>query len=193
MTGRLIVISGQTAAGKTTVGRALGELLPRAIHVDGDTIQRLVVSGSITPSGIPPSPGAVEQLWLRYRAALSISALYRRAGFDAVLTDNIFEAGWRQFLTLAYESEPASPMAAVMLTPSLDVIKARYDERPGGGYTDSMTLESLAEAVARTERIGLWLDTSEQTPEESATEILRRLDEATIPITDLAPAVARDG
>jgi energy-coupling factor transporter ATP-binding protein EcfA2 len=184
LTGRLFVISGPTAAGKTTVGRALAGLLPRAVHLDGDVFQRFVVSGSMTMD-IPPPPGATEQLWLRYRAALSVAAIYRRAGFDAVLTDNIFEAGWGTFLTLAHASESASTTAAVMLTPHLDAIRARYQERPGGGYTDSMTPEHLLEAVARTPRIGLWLDTSGQTASESATEILRRVDEATVSIDDL--------
>jgi predicted kinase len=186
-TGRLIVISGPSAAGKTTVGRAVAGQLPLAVHIDGDAIQRFVVSGSVLMD-IPPPPGATEQLWLRYRAALSVAALYRRSGFDAVVTDNIFETGWPMFLTLGLTSAGGSerPVFAVMLDPAIDVLQERYRGRPGGGYTDSLTPEGLKAAVARTPRVGLWLDTSGQTVEESAAEILGRLDEAAVTVADLS-------
>lgn len=184
--GRLIVISGPSAAGKTTIGRAVAGQLPLAVHIDGDAIQRFVVSGSVQMD-IPPPPGATEQLWLRYRAALSVAALYRRSGFDAVVTDNIFEAGWPMFLTLGLASGGSDrPVFAVMLDPAIDVIRERYRGRPGGGYTDSLTPEGLKAAVARTPRVGLWLDTSGQTVEESAAEILVRLDEAAVTVADLS-------
>lgn len=72
-----------------------------------------------------------------------------------------------------------------MLCPSVQVIRERYDDRSGGGYTDSITPESLTQAVARTPRLGLWLDTGHQIPAESAAEILRRLDEAAVTERDL--------
>ncbi|MEQ7010344.1 hypothetical protein ABN028_29615 [Actinopolymorpha sp. B17G11] len=89
--GRLLLITGASAAGKTTVGHEVASLLSRAVHIDGDAMQRFVVSGAV-PMDVPPPPGAVEQLTLRYAAAMTVSSLYRRAGFDAVITDNVFEA-----------------------------------------------------------------------------------------------------
>lgn len=182
--GRLLVITGATAAGKTTVGYAVAARLPRAVHVDGDVIQRFVVSGAVSMD-LPPPPGAVEQLLLRYAGALAIWRLYRDAGFDVVISDNIFEAHLTDLLSRIFQDAPAQPVHVVVLVPSVDVIRQRYDDRPGGGYSDSLTPQALQEAVARTPRLGLWLDNGHQTPDESAAEILRRLDEAAVTERDL--------
>jgi len=178
-TGRLVVITGAQAAGKTTLGREVAALLPRAVHVDGDAIQRFVISGAI-PFDLPPPPGATEQLFLRYEGALAVARVYRYAGFDAVVTDNIFEEQLTEFINLAFADESTDRLYLVMLDPAVDVIWARYEERPGGGYTDSITPEGLKEAVGRTARLGLWLDNGNQTIADSSAEIVRRLDEATV-------------
>jgi predicted kinase len=177
--GRLVLITGATAAGKTTVGHEVAAMLPRAVHVDGDVIHGFVVSGAI-PMDVPPPPGAVEQLMLRYSAGMAVSSLYRHAGFDAILTDNIFEAHLTGLLFLAFADAPAEPVHVVVLDPPEDVVWARYRGRPGGGYSASLTPEVLATAVARTLRIGLWLDNKGQTPVETAAEVVSRLDEAAV-------------
>jgi hypothetical protein len=47
--------------------------------------------------------------------------------------------------------------------------------REDKGYVGDWTLERhYADFVATTPRIGLWLDTTEQTPEETVDEILAR-------------------
>lgn len=89
MIGRLFVITGITASGKTTVGHALAARLPRSVHIDGDWVQRFVVSGAV-PMDLPPPSGAIEQLRLRYAGAVAAARVYRHAGFDAVVSDNIF-------------------------------------------------------------------------------------------------------
>lgn len=91
---------GPSAAGKTTVGHEIGARLDRAIHVDGDFIQRLIISGSITMD-LPPPPGAMEQLDQRFQAALTMT---RAAGFDAIITDNLFEDSARGSIAAAKAS-----------------------------------------------------------------------------------------
>ena len=182
--GRLVLITGATAAGKTTVGHEVAALLPRAVHVDGDDIHRLVVSGAVG-FDLPPPPGAVEQLMLRYSAAMAVSSIYRHAGFDAVLTDNIFEAHLTGLLFLAFADMPAEPAHVVVLDPPVDAIRRRYQARPGGGYGDTITPDELTRAVARTLRIGLWLDNGAQTPADTAAEIVSRLAEAAVTQQDL--------
>jgi predicted kinase len=50
------IICGNSCAGKTTTARLLAQRLPAAAHVDGDDMQRLIVSGyTATPT---PAPGA---------------------------------------------------------------------------------------------------------------------------------------
>lgn len=177
--GLLIVISGPAAAGKTTIGRQIAARRDRAIHIDGDFIQNLIVTGSITMD-IPPPPGALDQLRLRFQAALNIANLYRGAGFDAIISDNLFEEEAHQFIKLAIDSHPSRSIHFVMLNPSVDAIWDRYGQRPGGGYTATLTPEVLKRAVDRTDRVGLWLDTSSQTATETTQDILRRLHEAEV-------------
>ncbi|MGH3628677.1 MAG: hypothetical protein ACRDRL_14735 [Sciscionella sp.] len=102
--GRLLVITGAQAAGKTTLGHRVAEMLPRAVHIDGDPVHRFVISGAV-PLDLPPPPGAVEQLFLRYAGVLAVSRVYRRAGFDAIVTDNIFEYQLNEVLSLAFADE----------------------------------------------------------------------------------------
>ncbi len=174
--GRLIVVSGPTAAGKTTVGYRLASRLSRAVHIDGDAIQRFVVAGAVTMN-VPPPPGALEQLELRHTAALAVSTLYRRAGFDVVISDNIFED---HVITLLRAALADGRVYFVMLDPTIEAIERRYNARPGGGYDESLTPEVLKQAMARTRRIGLWLDSSDQSAEETVTEILHSLERAAV-------------
>lgn len=178
-TGHLIVISGATASGKTTVGHEIALRRDRALHIDGDFIQSLVVSGSITMT-IPPPPGALDQLRLRYRAALALADLYLDEGFDAIVSDNMFEDEAQRFLALAQQSQPSRSVHFVMLNPSVEAIWERYNQRPGGGYTAYLTPEIVKAAVERTPRVGLWLDNSNQSAAQTADEVLRRLPEAEV-------------
>lgn len=179
MTGRLFVITGVTASGKTTVGHALAARLSRSVHIDGDWVQQLVVSGA-EPMDLPPLPGAIEQLRLRYGGALAVAGVYRRAGFDAVVTDNIFELDLPGVLDLAFADDETAAVFVTVLNPSVDEVRRRYQDRPGGGYSATVTVELLTVALQRTPRLGLWLDSSHQTPTQTANEILHHLDQAVI-------------
>jgi hypothetical protein len=184
--GRLIVVTGAQAAGKTTVGRAVAALLPRAIHVDGDAIHGFVVSGQVGYD-VPPAPGATEQLLLRYAGAIAVCRVYRSAGFDAVVTDNIFGSAVTDVLTLAFADTTTTELRLIVLDPDASVLQERERNRAKKGYTESITVPMLVAAVReQTPRIGLWLDNGAQTVAESAAEIVRRMDtEAVVDERDL--------
>ena len=149
--GRLIVISGVQAAGRTTVGYAVAARLPRAIHVDGDTISAMVVSGSV-PMTLPAPPAAVEQLFLRWLASIAVAETYLQAGFDAVVTDTVVGDFLEDFLDFV---SPA-PLHLVLLDPPAD-------------------------EGAR--RAAQWLDTSDQSLEETVNDILDRLPKTAVETT----------
>ena len=74
----------------------------------------------------------------------------------------------------------------VVLRPSVEAIAARDAERQRVwgkvAYRDGFTPVVNDEHVATTpRRLGLWLDSSDQSPEETVEEILRRGDEALVP------------
>jgi hypothetical protein len=80
----------------------------------------------------------------------------------------------------------ARPRHLVVLRPSVAVVEQRDDQRRQhlgkvayrGGFTPA---ENDAHVSATRRDLGLWLDTSEQTPEETVDEILVRGDEAVVP------------
>jgi radical SAM superfamily enzyme len=75
------------------------------------------------------------------------------------------------------------PRHLVVLRPSIDEVKNRDRKRSietgkVAYRPDRFTPEHLDALLESTPRIGLWLDTSKQTPTESVDEILRRTAEA---------------
>ena len=86
--GRVIVITGAMAAGKSTVADLLAIRLPKSVHIHGDMFRRMVVSGhaDMTPN---PSPDAIAQLNLRYDLAAMVADRCAEDGFDAIVQDVI--------------------------------------------------------------------------------------------------------
>lgn len=178
--GRLFVISGAQAAGKTTVGQALADALPRSVFIDGDAIGDFVVSGKALMTE-PPEVEAVEQLFLRYAGALTVADVYRSAGFDAVIADNIFGTFLDDYLMIA----APEPVHLVMLTPSAAIIQAREAERGKNAYRDGFTVEALVRTIEHeTQRVGLWLDTTTMSVGHTVLQILRRTGEALVDTRD---------
>lgn len=82
-------------------------------------------------------------------------------------------------------SVAARPRHLVVLRPRLDVVVARDAARRAAtgkvAYRpDGPTIEGLDRAIRLVSPIGLWLDTSDLTPDETVAEILARADEARV-------------
>jgi predicted kinase len=171
---KVIVVTGVMASGKSTVAQLLAERLPRSAHVRGDAFRRMIVNGGVR---IVPEGGSAmdEELRLRYRIAARVADEYVAAGFTAVLQDVVLGESVTElvgFLT-------SRPVAVVVLAPRPEVVARREEERPKTGY-GAWTVKELDDFLrAETPRIGLWLDTSDQTPEQTVDEILARMSEAT--------------
>ena len=60
--GRLFLVTGAQAAGKTTVAQALARRLERAVAIDGDVFDHMVVSGR-DPYDEPPRPEPRLDCW----------------------------------------------------------------------------------------------------------------------------------
>ncbi|MFD9910748.1 AAA family ATPase [Streptomyces sp. NPDC059063] len=169
----VIVITGIMAAGKSTVAQALAERLPRAAHVRGDVFRRMIVSGREEYE--PGAGGEAEaQLHLRYALSAATAEAYAEAGFTAVVQDVILGEELKRYVDLV----DARPLYVVVLAPSPDAVAAREAARGKTGYGE-WTVEALDEGLrTSTPRIGLWLDSSELTVDQTVDAILARLDEA---------------
>lgn len=172
----VVIVTGIQASGKSTVGRLVATRLHRSAFIDGDWLARMVVGGraGMTPD---PSPEAVSQLHLRYQQAALLAGSFHRSGFTAVMADNIYGPD----LADQVGRVCARPLVVVVLAPSDGAVVARELARGTSAYRDWMTGPRLEGAVAEfqgflaaTPRIGLWLDTTEQTPEETVDAILAR-------------------
>lgn len=171
----VVVITGVMASGKSTVAQLLAERLPRAVHVRGDVFRRMLVSGrhDLAPQH---DEEAVEQLRLRYRVSASTADLYAAAGWTAVVQDVVLGEHLEPYL----DAISTRPLYLVVLAPSQEAVTEREAGRAKSGY-GSWTVGGLDNILRRTTpRLGLWLDSTGQTPEETVDAILDRLGEALV-------------
>ena len=163
------------AAGKSTVAELLAHRLPRSVHIHGDVFRKMVVNGraDMTPN---PSAEAIAQLHLRYDLASLTADRYAAEGFDAILQDVIIGSELADFI----KRIPSPNRYLVVLSPTVSALEWREEQRMKAGYVH-FSPGALDDVLrSETARIGYWLDSSAQTPEETVEDILANLDEAAV-------------
>lgn len=161
------LLTGPMAAGKSTVARLLASRFERGVYLEGDLFRRSIVSGreEMTPA---PSAEALKQLRLRYSLAAAAADGYLEAGFGVALEDVVAGPLLSEYSTMIR----SRPCHVVVLLPSRKTVAVREAERQDKGY-DAWTIGQLYDLfVSRTPRIGLWLDTTDLTPEQTVEQIL---------------------
>jgi hypothetical protein len=134
----------------------------------------------------PPSAEAVRQLHLRYRHGALLATSFVEAGFVAVHVDNIYGADVTEQL-----DRLEVPRALVVLRPRPETVERRERARPksaydgwvAGGMTLIDAIRQFDEWVAQTPPVGLWLDTSDMTAQQTVDAIVERWDEALVTIS----------
>ena len=172
--GRIIVIAGLPGAGNTTTARRLAQRLPRAAHVEADEMQRLIVSGGVWPEARDMSAEAHTQLRLRLHHACLLSRSFADAGIDAVVDDIIIGSRVDDLL----DELSVAPFHLVMLAPAFATIVDRW-KAMASPYVDAWSWMD-DELHHRTRRVGLWLDTTDRTPDQVVDDIVERLDDALV-------------
>jgi adenylylsulfate kinase-like enzyme len=169
----VVLVTGISAAGKSTIADLLARRFARGVHVRGDLFRRMTVSGRADMTA-DPSKEAIRQLRLRYELAAMVTDTYFDAGFSVVVQDIVLGHD----LTRYVETIRGRPLYVFVLAPRPDVVARREEERTKTAYRD-VSIEQLDDALRNdTPRIGLWLDNSELSPDETVAEIARRADEA---------------
>lgn len=162
-----IVITGPSAAGKSTVARPLAERFERGVHLEGDWFRRNIASGraDMTPN---PSDEALRQLRLRYELSAASAESYRAARFGVIVEDVIAGTLLQEYMDLLV----TPPIHLVVLMPSAATIREREEARRTTGY-GSWSVGQLYDLFVReTPRIGQWIDSSVQTPDQTVETIL---------------------
>lgn len=171
MSGRIILITGVMAAGKSTVAQALAERLPKSVHLRGDLFRRMIVNGQVE-LGFELTAEARAQLHLRYRIAVGAAKEYANAGFTVVYQDIILGETLGEVLGWFDET----PVDVVVLAPDVREIGRREESRQKTGYASPGDLAAF-DGVLREEipRLGLWLDSTGLTPAETVDRILEAI------------------
>jgi chloramphenicol 3-O-phosphotransferase len=165
----VILVTGIQAAGKSTIAQLLAERLPQSVHVRGDLFRRMIINGraDMTPD---PTSEAVRQLRLRYQLAAAVSDAYFQAGFTVIVQDVILGSHLAEMTAMIR----SRPLLIIILAPQAAAIADREQRRGKTAY-GPWAIEQLDTVLRhQTPRLGLWLDTSGQTPAETADEILSR-------------------
>jgi gluconate kinase len=157
------------ASGKSTAARLLASRFERGVFLEGDLFRQSIVSGreEMTPDS---SPEALDQLRLRYRLAAAAADMCFDAGFVVALEDVVAGPFLGEYRTLIR----SRPCHVIVLLPSLEAVAARDAAREHHGYGSWSVDEFYDGFVRTTPRVGFWLDTTEQTPEQTVADILAR-------------------
>lgn len=167
----VVLVTGISASGKSTVAELLARRFSRGVHVRGDIFRRMVVSGRHEMES-QPSNEAWSQLWLRYRLGAAAADTYHEAGFSVALQDVVIGPVLSEYTRMIR----SRPLVLVVLTPRTEVVARREARRAKVAYRwDSASIEQLDRALRQeTPSIGLWLDNSDQEPDETVEEIIER-------------------
>jgi adenylate kinase family enzyme len=169
------VLTGVMAAGKSTVADLLAHQFERGVHLRGDIFRKMIVTGR---DPITPELGdeAMRQLDLRQRLAASAANEYWRDDFTVVLQDIYAGAALPNVLGRL----EISPLYVVVLFPRPDVVAERAALRDKSGYGEWDVESFCSDFMNETPHVGLWLDNSDQSPEETVEEILHRRYDARV-------------
>lgn len=158
-------------AGKTTVTELVAGQLPRAARLSGDVVAAMILGGRVWALD-QPAEEAAAQVELTHRNLASLAQNMTSAGFTAVI-DVVLET--RAELA-ALTASLTCDWILVMLAPAIDVCRARNASRNEDERWNFENYEGLEAQMRKSfDDIGWWLDTSQLTPQEVASEISQRI------------------
>ena len=165
----IVVVTGISAAGKSTVADLLARRFDRGVHVKGDVFRRMVVSGRQEMSA-RPTDEAWRQLRLRYQLGALTADAYHRAGFSVVLQDVIIGTVLKDYLAAI----SSRPLVLVVLCPNAEAVAAREAARDKTAYRSGPSEVEEWDALFRREtpRLGMWIDNSDQQPSATVEAII---------------------
>lgn len=169
------IINGIPGSGKSTLARHLARRFERGAHIEGDRLQELIVSGGVPPGG-EPAEEERRQIHLNVRNQCLLAASFAAEGFTPVIDYVVVS---RARLEEYRRQLPGLALRLVTLAPGADVALERDRLRPEKTVAAFWT---HLEAAIRSELtgIGLWIDNSGLTVEETVDRVLADSESALV-------------
>ncbi len=121
-----LLITGAPGAGKSTVSRLVAMALSRSALLNGDHVNRMIVSGRVWALGEPANEAA-RQVRLCNENHCGLAVNFADAGFTPVIDWIVPD---RQQLDLYREALSPRRQLVVVLAPSIDVCQHRNSQVP---------------------------------------------------------------
>ena len=169
-----VLITGIPGAGKTTISAGLARCMLRSAHIQCDQLGHMVVAGKEIP--FPPAdddPKDLDREWkrqllLRTRNATLLARSFHAAGFLPIIDDVVVS---RRKLDLYHKMLGDIPLVLIVLAPDPLTVLDRDDRRSKRGVGRPWTFMD-AELREELTGLGTWLDTSNQTADETVADVV---------------------
>jgi len=150
------LFTGIPGAGKTTTARTLARSFPRGVHIEGDRLFDLVVSGRVAPGELPVLEADRQiELCIDHQCALA-----RRALEDGFAVTIDFVVADRGRLARYAAGLPGIDLRLVVLVPDPETALARDRDRPEKTVA-ARWVHLDAQIRKEFEDVGLWIDNAE--------------------------------
>ena len=164
------LITGPAGGGKTSVSNALAKRFERSAVIEVDTLQGMIKGGHVRPW--PYNNEAASQLFLSAQNACDVANNFLERDFNVIIADAVGKTQLEQYSNFFKDRN----FKTFLLLPSLEVLRARFDNREDNKELRERTTELHKKFSERRDQLN-WqaIDSSDQSLDETVEHIYQEL------------------